>query len=301
MTYLYYPGCSLRSTGRAYEESLLASFRALDISLTEITDWNCCGATAYASIDETKAFALAARNLALAEEQRPGDEDIHVVAPCSACFLVLTKTQHYINKYEHVATEVNRAINNAGLSYRGRVRVRHPLDVLVNDYGLANVAKRVTHKLDGLKVASYYGCQMVRPFETFDHSHYPTSMDRLMVACGAEAVDWPLKTRCCGGSLTGTIQEAGLRLNRILLKEAQKRDADVVVTCCPLCQHNMECYQGRINRIYKEDIEMPVAYFTQLLGAALGVSEKELGIQRLFVPPVLHHITHGKGVPENAW
>jgi len=284
MKYLYYPGCSLRSTGRAYEESMLALFKALEIPIEELNDWNCCGATAYVSIDETEAFTLAARNLELAENQA-GNGTVDLVAPCSACFLVLTKTQRYLSTYPEVSRKVNDALKTVGLEYEGKTRVRHPVDVIVNDYGLDKVAKHVTRALKGIKVACYYGCQIVRPFATFDHPHYPTSMDRIVKAIGAEPIDWPLKTRCCGGSLTGTIQEAGLRLSRALLKEAEKRGADVIITCCPLCQHNLECYQGRINNKYEETIDIPVLYFTQLMGIAMGIPEKELGIQRLFRKP----------------
>jgi heterodisulfide reductase subunit B2 len=300
MKYLYFPGCSLRSTGRAYEESLLAVLQALEIPIEELEDWNCCGATSYVSIDETDAFALAARNLALAELQCP-NETVNLIAPCSACFLVLMKTERYLEDYPDVSKKINASLDKAQLHYHGRVDVRHPLDVFVNDYGLENIKKHVKIPLKGLKVANYYGCQMVRPFKTFDHSHYPTTMDRLVQALGAEPVEWPLKTRCCGGSLTGTIQEAGLRLNRLLLKEAQKRDADIMLTCCPLCQHNLECYQGRINRMYDEEVDIPVAFFTQLMGVALGLSEKDLGMQRLFKKPSLSHITHPKGAVVNAW
>jgi heterodisulfide reductase subunit B len=172
-----------------------------------------------------------------------------------------------------------------GLTYEGRTRVRHPLDVLVNDIGLDQIKKRVTQKLSGLKVACYYGCQIVRPFATFDSSHNPTSMDRLVAALGATPVPWPLKTRCCGGTLIGTIPEAGLRLTRILLKEAARRGADMMVTVCPLCQFNLECYQGEINRQFQDNLRMPVIYLTQLLGQAFGLSDTELGLQRLFVPP----------------
>ena len=211
------------------------------------------------------------------------------------------KTERYLEDYPDVSKKINTTLDKVGLHYHGRVDVRHPLDVFVNDYGLENIAKRVKHPLKGLKVASYYGCQVVRPFKTFDHSHYPVTMDRLVQALGGEPVDWPLKTRCCGGSLTGTIQEAGLRLNRLLLKEAEKRGADIMLTCCPLCQHNLECYQQRINRIYEEEIDLPIAFFTQLMGVALGLSEKELGMQRLFKKPSLSHITHPKGAVVNAW
>jgi heterodisulfide reductase subunit B len=286
MKYLYYPGCSLKSTGRAYEESILAVFRALDVPLVELNDWNCCGATSYVSIDEEEAFTLAARNLALAEsEGSHNGEDISLVAPCSACFLVLTKTQRYLEMYPNVNRDVTAGLEAGGLRYTGKVKVRHPLDVLINDIGIQAIAKAVKRPLKGMKVACYYGCQIVRPFATFDHAQYPTTMDTLVKIVGAEPVDWPLKTRCCGGSLTGTIQEAGLRLNRALLKEGIKRKADVMITCCPLCQHNLECYQDRINRLFSEDLHLPIAYFTQLMGVAFGIDEKTLAMRRLFVKP----------------
>lgn len=302
MKYMYYPGCSLKSTGKPYEESLLAVFRALDIELQEVADWNCCGATAYASIDEKKAFALAARNLALAEVQHGSvnGDGVNLVAPCSACFLVLTKSQKYYATYPEVQQDVTRALKAAELDYKGRTQVRHPLDVLVNDLGVEKVQKRVTASMKGVKVVSYYGCQVVRPFATFDDAMYPTSMDRLMTATGATAVDWPVKTRCCGGSLTGTIPEAGLRLNQHLLNEAVRREADVVVTCCPLCQFNMECFQKQINAKYGEDLHMPVMYFTQFLGLAFGLSERELGIQRLFVKPAFIARGTEKGAPAHV-
>ncbi len=297
--YLYYPGCSLHSTGRAYEESMLAVFKALEIPLDELDDWNCCGATSYFSIDETEAFTLAARNLELAENQS-GNGNAQLVAPCAACYLVLTKTQHYLTTYPEIKQRVNEALKTVGLDYEGKTKVRHPLDILANDFGIENLARHVKNPLKGLKVASYYGCQVVRPFALFDDPLYPTSMDRLMKALGAEPVDWPLKTRCCGGSLTGTIQQAGLRLSRALLMDAQKRKADVIATCCPLCQHNLECYQGRINRKLGDRIDIPVMYFTQLVGMALGIPEKDLGVGRLFVKPRFHAEQTKKGEPSHA-
>ena len=286
MTYRYFPGCSLKSSGRAYEESLLTVFRALDVSLEELEDWNCCGATSYMSVDEVQAFALAARNLGLAEQSATAGEGVtDIVAPCNACYLVLLKTQRYMGEHPDLAQKVRAGLQAVGLRYEGRVRVRHPLDVLVNDIGLDQIKKRVTQKLSGLKVACYYGCQIVRPFATFDSAYNPTSMDRLVTALGATPVNWPLKTRCCGGTLTGTIPDTGLRLNRILLREAKRRGADVMITVCPLCQFNLECYQDEIRRQLHEDVGLPVMYLTQLVGQAFGLSDTELGLQRLFVPP----------------
>ena len=275
--YLYYPGCSLRGTGKAYEESLLAIFKVLDVELEELDDWNCCGATAYMSIDEMNSFALAGRNLAIAEKT-----NLDLLAPCSACFLVLNKAQRYTKEYPKIAQTLERGFKAAGLEYHGTVKVRHPLDVLVNDIGLDQIKSRIKTPLTGLKVAPYYGCQIVRPYATFDLMYYPVTMDQLLRAVGAEVVEYPLKTRCCGGSQKGTLPEVGLSLIHILLKEAERRGAQIVSTICPLCQFNLDAFQGEASRKYGE-IRMPVVYFTQLIGLAFGFSAKELGLGRNIV------------------
>jgi len=272
--YLYFPGCSLKGTGKAYEESLLAVFRALGIELREIEDWNCCGATAYMSVDEVKSYALAGRNLALAER-----EDLDVIAPCSACYLVLNKTQKSLQDHPDIRRKVVGALQAAGLDYKGKVKVRHPLDVLVNDVGLDEIARRIKTPLKGKKFAPYYGCQIVRPFASFDDQYNPVTMDKLLRATGAECVTYPLKTRCCGGSLTGTLPEVGVRLAYILVKEAKKRGAEAMVTVCPLCQFNLDGYQDQIARKY-EAVDIPIVYFTQVLGLAMGLPASELGLKR---------------------
>ena len=284
MSYMYYPGCSLKSTGRAYEESMLAVFKALELPLHELDDWNCCGATAYMAISELKAFALCARNFALAERQGSETGMTDLVVPCAACYLGLNKAHRYLSEHGELREKIDEALAAAGLKYQDKIRIRHPLDVLVNDIDADRISSRVSRPLEGLRVACYYGCQIVRPYADFDDQHAPTSMDRLMKMLGAETVEWPLKTRCCGGSLTGTVQDVGLRLSYILLHEAKRRHCDVVATGCPLCQFNLECYQSQIGRKYSDAVTIPVAYFTQLIGLAFGISQKELGLQRLFVP-----------------
>ncbi len=275
--YLYYPGCLLRGTGKAYEESLLAVFKALNVELEELEDWNCCGATAYMSIDEVSSFALAGRNLAIAEKK-----NLDLLAPCSACFLVLNKAQRYIKEYPKVAETLDHGFKAAGLEYHGTAKVRHPLDVLTNDIGMDRIKACIKKPLTGLKVAPYYGCQIVRPYATFDLMYYPVTMDKLLRAVGAEVVDYPLKTRCCGGSQKGTLPEVGLSLIHILLKEARRREAHIVSTICPLCQFNLDAFQDEASKKYGE-ISMPVVYFTQLLGLAFGFSAKELGLERNIV------------------
>lgn len=279
MKYTYFPGCSLKGLGRAYEESLLPVMRHLGVELEELEDWNCCGATAYMSVDETQAGVLAARNLALAERAGPHD----LLTPCSACYLVLNKTQHNIADFPDIRERIHRALQCANLAYSGRTRVRHPLDILVHDVGLDVIKEKVVRPLTGLKVAPYYGCQVVRPYSTFDDAWNPTTMDRLLATLGAEVVPYPLKTKCCGGSLTGTVPTAGLRMCYILLKEAVRRGADVIATICPLCQFNMDAYHDQIDRRWGPT-RIAAVYFTQLMGLAFGFSPKELGLHRNFIP-----------------
>lgn len=276
----YFPGCSLKGTGKAYEESLLPVFKALNVELEELDDWNCCGATAYMAVDEVKACVMASRNLAIAE--KAGHQE--VLAPCSACYLVLNKTKHYIHESPSVHNVVNQALQVANLTYSGNTPVRHPLDVLVNTVGIDAVKKRVKNPLKGLKVAPYYGCQIVRPYSTFDDQYNPTTMDRLLEAIGCTVVkDFPLKTRCCGGSLTGTLPEPGLLCSNIILKEAVKRGADVIATVCPLCQFNLDGYHDKIAAKWGPS-RIPTVYFTQLMGLAFGMSEHEMALHRSFIP-----------------
>ncbi len=296
MKYAYYPGCSLRGTGRAYEESLLAVFRILGIELEELEDWNCCGATTYLSVNELQSYALAARNLALAERQH-----LNIVAPCAACYLVLNKTQHYVRDYPDVRTVVERAMDAIGLKYQDQIQVRHPLDILFHDVGVKEITSRVKRPLNGLQVAPYYGCQIVRPYSTFDDQYNPISMDRLLEACGATVIHYQLKTRCCGGSQKGTLPEVGVHLIYYLLREARDAGAEMIATVCPLCQFNLEMFQDEIGRDEitrtAAPISIPVVYFSQLLSLAFGAPEKELGFKHCIVPvePVLKkkELTYG--------
>ena len=276
--YAYFPGCSLIGLGKPYDESLRAIFAHLGLPLNEIPDWNCCGATSYMSVNANQAVALAARNLAIAEQMK---QDI--VAPCAACYLVLCKAQHTMAEYPAVAEKVQAGLHAAGLEYHGRVAVRHPLDVLMNDIGPAAITAKVVQPLTGYRVAPYYGCQMIRPYGTFDDPLRPQLLDRLMVLLGAAAVEYPLKARCCGGSLMGTMEDIGIRLNYLLISEAQTRGANVLATVCPLCQYNLEAYQGQMRRAFSDTVNLPIVYFTQLIGLAFGIQPKTLGLHRNFV------------------
>lgn len=273
--YLYYPGCSLHSTSRAYDESSRAVMEALGTRLIELDDWNCCGATAYMGIKELTSFAISARNLALAEKVT--DE---IVAPCSGCFVVLNKTNAYLKEFPDVYEKVNTALAEGGLSYKGTVKVRHILDVIMNDIGLERLKSFVRMPLKDLHVGCYYGCQIVRPRNNFDNPEYPTTMEKLMDICGATPVEFSMKANCCGGSIMGTEESIGLRLIKNLFYCASRSGVQILATPCPLCQMNLDAYEKRAGRKYKIDFNIPVLYFTQLIGLALGVPAKKLGIGR---------------------
>ncbi len=298
MKYILYPGCCLESTGKPCGESILSVFQTLDYPLEELKDWSCCGATAYMSVDELKSFTLSARNMAMAISQHgaAGKEGLHLVAPCSACYSLMLKTQHYIEEKPEIGKVVKTALKEVGLEHEGlntRITVRHPLDVLVNDIGLDRIKAKAQRSLKGLKVACYYGCLLVRPYSTFDSNYCPTTMDRLVTALGAEPLDWPLKTRCCGATLAGTIQGVGIRLSYLILKEAKKRGAELVLTACPVCQMDLECFQDQMNTRFHDDIQIPSLYFSQLVGIALGIPGKNMGLQRLFIQPKLPAVAQG--------
>jgi|YNPNPStandDraft_1061719.scaffolds.fasta_scaffold17019_6 heterodisulfide reductase subunit B len=283
MNYHYYPGCSLERNASAYHQSTMAVAKTLGLQFMEVPDWNCCGATEYFSIDLLTAYALVGRNLALAAQQ-PGSDQL--VAPCSACFLNLTKTDRYMADSPELAEKINLALAAGGLHYdSGSLRVRHLLDVVVNDVGYDAVAARVTNPLKGLRVAPYYGCLIVRPGyrEAFDDPEYPTTLDKLMRALGAEVVDYPMKAHCCGGHMTQISQPVALDLIHRLLKSAADYEADLIVTLCPMCQLNLDAYQDNVNQMFKTDFHLPVLYFTQLMGLAFGLKARDLGIGKELV------------------
>lgn len=278
--YTYFPGCSSSEGGaKAYGWSTRAVSKVLDIELVDLDDWNCCGSTPYSSVEELASFCLSARNLALAEKR-----GLDLVTPCSSCYVILNKTNSHLKQYPHLKAQVDEALAAGGLKYNGTVRVRHLLDVLVNDIGYEAIAAKVKRHLDGLKVAPYYGCQVVRPRFGFDHPEFPNSLDKLLVSLGGEAVPFPLKTRCCGGSLI--IPEEALALDLIgkILNSALSNGAECLITVCPLCQTNLDAYQSRVNQRFKTRFNLPVLFFTQLMGFAFGLSEEDLGLKTSIVP-----------------
>jgi heterodisulfide reductase subunit B len=278
--YTYFPGCSASEGGaKAYNRSTLAVSKVMDIDLAELEDWNCCGSTPSGAVDELGAYCMAARDLALAEKR-----GLDMVTPCSACYVIFNRTNTYLNGYPQFKAKVNEALAAGGLEYKGTVRVRHMLDVMTTDIGFEAIKEKVQRPLDGLKVAPYYGCQVIRPKFGFDHPENPQSLDRLVTSLGSEPVTFPLKARCCGGSLIISEEDVALDLIHKILESAAGNGADCLVTVCPLCQTNLDVYQSRVNKKFKTKYNLPVLFFTQLMGIAFGLEEKDLGLKAGVVP-----------------
>ncbi|MEW5723125.1 MAG: CoB--CoM heterodisulfide reductase iron-sulfur subunit B family protein [Thermodesulfobacteriota bacterium] len=280
MKYLYYPGCSLEGTAREYDISTRGLLGALGIELLEPADWTCCGATAAEAVSGLLALALPARVLALAERDHPG---LPLLAPCSACYLNLKKVEEKSRADRAVLDRINQVLAAEGLELHTPPRVSHLLEVLVTKVPAGRLAEMTRRPLDGLTVAPYYGCQCLRPYKVFDDPEEPRSMEPFLRAVGAGVHGWEMGSRCCGASHMNTKPEVGLELVAAILRAA--RGADAIVTVCPMCQMNLEGFQGRVSRAAGEDLAVPVLYLPQLLGLALGLPDQEIRLDlNLAVP-----------------
>jgi heterodisulfide reductase subunit B len=268
----------LESLAVSYNMSTLETTRELGLEMAELDDWNCCGATSYFHIDELFAHALVARNIAIAEK-----EGLDFVAPCSACFKNAYFTNKKMKHDKDLAEHINFALAADNLSLNGTTKVRHLIEVFIEDVGYETLKEKVTRPLDGLKVAPYYGCQMVRPRKNGEEIENPQYFEKLIESIGADAIDYASKTRCCGGSLIVTNRKAALDMVYRLLLDAENRGADVIATTCPMCNVNLEVYQRQVNREYNTDFAIPAMYFTQLIGLALGIAPGRLGIGKELV------------------
>lgn len=280
MKYAYYPGCSLHATAVEYNVSAKIVAKHLGVELWEIPEWNCCGASAAHNTDHLLALALPARNLAIAER-----EGLDVAVPCAACFNRLKATQVAVRRSEEMRNTIKEII---GMDYQGQGEVRAFLDVMVNGVGLEKIQSLVTRPLTGLKVAAYYGCLLVRPPELtgLDDPEDPQIMDRLVEALGGTPVSWAFKTECCSASLATSRTDIGLLPIFRILKHAKASGADCIVVACPLCFLNLDMRQREINRRFQENFNLPIFYFTELMGIALGYPPKELGLPKHFVNPL---------------
>jgi len=259
--YCYYPGCSLEATAKEYNLSVQASARLLDVELVELEDWNCCGASSGHCTDPELSLALPARNLALAEK-----EGHDLAVSCAACFLRFKQTNHDLRADDVLRQRIEQVID---APYRAETEVRHVLDIFAREVGLEEIERRVKKPLKGLKLATYYGCYLVRPPEVtqLDDPNNPMIMDNLLTAIGAEPLDWTHKVECCGGNLLLARTDIVVKLCNDICQAALNAGAVAIVAACPLCQANLEL---------RQTIGVPTFYFSELLALALGASAGEM-------------------------
>ncbi len=273
MKYVYYPGCSLEGTAREYDISTRALMQATELELMELDDWSCCGASAAAPTSSLLSLALPARNLALAEK---AGEALDMMVPCSACYLNLKRVEEKIHTDPDIFKKINTILQEDQLQLKGSMRVRHILDVIINDMGMDTILPVVKKQLRDLVIAPYYGCQCLRPYAAFDDAEKPRSMEPIIDALGAKIHPWEMGGKCCGASHMNTKMNVGIELVGAILKGA--KGADAIVTVCPMCQMNLEAYQKKVSRVCREDLEITVLYLPQLMGLALGLTERDLGL-----------------------
>lgn len=280
MRYAYYPGCSLESTGIEYNLSTKAVAKQLGIELWEIPDWICCGASAAHSTDQLLGLALPAHNLAIAEK-----EGLDIAVPCAACYNRMRGAQYAARNIPELQAQISQVIE---MDYEGKTETLSLLDLIANYVGEEKIEEQVRRPLDGLKVATYYGCLLVRPEEItgFDDVENPMSMDRIMTALGAEPVEWAFKTECCGAGHTTTMSKEANVLLYNIFEDAKSNGAECIVTACPLCFLNLDMRQKGVEAAYGQEYGLPVFYFTELMGISFGYSPKELGVPKHFVDGV---------------
>jgi heterodisulfide reductase subunit B len=273
----YYPGCSLHATGIEFNMSTKAIAEKLNLNLVEPKGWVCCGTSPAHNTNYYRSIKLPMQTLGIARELGHS----YMTMPCAACFSRFRIAMHEVQNDPELRQKIAEDI---GYEYSGGIQVDNLLATITDRVGYEAAAKPVVRPLDGLKVASYYGCLLTRPPDVTgaDHPEYPMNMDRLMEALGAEAVDWSYKTDCCGGSLSLSTLEIALDLSQKILKNAIEVGADVIVTACPLCHANLDLRQKQINDEFGGQFDIPVVYFTQLMGVAYGLDAKKLGMDKHF-------------------
>ncbi len=274
----YYPGCSLSGSSKELDASCKAIGGPLGIDWVEVPDWNCCGASSAHSTGHFLSFALPARNLLQAETT--GCEEF--TAPCPACYVRSYLAQKDLNENpemkQHLENALGKSVN------KSHIKIKNLIEVFQDKFNAAHVKK----PLKGLKVVNYYGCALVKPPKTFgffDNPENPQSLDKITTTLGAEPIQWPYKTECCSASLCFSNIDATLKATRDILQVAKDSGAQMIVVACTLCQVNLDMRQSQVNNKYGTKFNIPVVYFTQLMGLSMGITPQDLGFDKLFVDP----------------
>jgi heterodisulfide reductase subunit B2 len=294
----YFPGCSAHGTSEEFDQTLQLVMKTLEVELEEIPDWNCCGATSAHAMTENLALALPLRNIVLAEKM----ENDTIGIPCASCYSRMKATKAEMDAHPQLAKKLKDIVDEG--EYQGRVEVKSMLQYCFEDIGTETIKGLVKKPLAGLKLACYYGCLLTRPkaITQFDSPEYPMSMDRLVEALGATAVDFDYKTECCGASFSISNTDVVLELSGKILEMAREAGAHAIVVACPLCQSNLDMRQPDIEKRQGISYQIPVLYFTQLMALAFGYPVKDLNPSKHIIPiePALANIGKVEAQPQKV-
>jgi len=278
----YFPGCTLKTMAKNFEDSAIASLSFLGIEMVELPRWNCCGTVYSLTSDDLIHQVAPIRNLIRVKEAR----DTRVVALCSMCYHTLKRANKLVKEDQEKLDKLNNLMYREAVKYNGEVEVLHLLEILKNEVGFDQISKKVKMPLKGLKVAPYYGCLLLRPAEVgLDDPESPTILKDLLESVGAEAIDYPYETECCGSY--HTVVNVNLVVERAydILSFAISQKAEAIVLSCPLCGFNLDYRQKEIKEKFPDFKSIPVFYFTQLLALSLGLEEKVCRFELNFIDP----------------
>ena len=272
--YALYPGCVMPTEQYAYEMSIREVFPLLDVELVDLKGFSCCGEP-IKSVNQMLTLALSARNLVLVEK-----EGLDLFAPCSICHLALSECKHVLDYDLDMRERVNKFLADEGLSYTGSSNIFHTVDLLHDVVGVDRIKELVKKPLTDLKVATHYGCHLIRPSEIGrpDDTENPQKIENILKAIGAKPAYYPEKLDCCGGLLNANLPESALTKTGQKLKSVQDQGFDAFVDTCPWCHRQFDAKQVKAGETVAAKLDVPVFYLTQLIGLSFGISKDKLGL-----------------------
>jgi succinate dehydrogenase / fumarate reductase cytochrome b subunit len=281
LKYALYPGCAAQGATPELYQSTMAIIGRLGLDVVELKAAACCGAGVVTEAEPDVALAINARTFAQAEQL-----GLDVMTICGTCQGVMGSANKRLKEDAGLLERVNGMLGREGLRYEGRVQVKHLLWIVVREVGLSRLREQVKVPLTELRIAPFYGCYILRPSWDlgFDDPENPTSLEKVIVALGGEAVAYAGRTKCCGFPIILEKESIAMAMNGNNLKEAKEKGADAMVTPCPLCHMSMDIYQERAGKAVNARLDVPVLHLPQLIGLAMGIPAKELGFARHIVP-----------------
>ena len=283
MNYAFFPGCVSKGACPELYQSVMQVYPKLGIDLEEMTTVSCTGAGVLQEKDVKLGDALNARTFALAEQQ-----GLPIMTICSTCQGVMSQANHRLTTQPNYLQEINQILQEEGLTYRGTTTIKHFLWILLEDVGEDVLRKQITKPLTGLRAAPFYGCYIQRPTDALDFEEHPDrgkSLERIIEILGAEVVDFPGKTRCCGFPILTINKINSLSMVATHTQDAKSHGADIMVTPCPLCHLNLDGMQAQAASQHNTSINLPILHLPQLLGLAMGMDSKTLGLTRNLISP----------------